>query len=111
MKVFKKGASTAAAAAAAYERHSNAGADMLRKAHRVGSSAFKGAATYRWLPDSGVLVRTPKQSKARASVNGAAAASPADATGALPGLPVWALAARRRLASRKPSIHFGARWR
>ena len=90
VKVFKKGASTAAAAAAAYQRHSNAGADMLRKAHRVGSSAFKGAATYRWLPDSGVLVRTPKQSKARASVNGAAAASPADATGALPGLPVWA---------------------
>jgi len=90
VKVFKKGASTAAAAAAAYERHSNAGADMLRKAHRVGSSAFKGASTYRWLPDSGVLVRTPKQSKARASVNGAAAASPADATGALPGLPVWA---------------------
>ena len=90
VKVFKKGASTAAAAAAAYERHSNAGADMLRKAHRVGSSAFKGAATYRWLPDSGVLVRTPKQSKARASYNGAAAASPADVTGALPGLPVWA---------------------
>jgi hypothetical protein len=90
VKVFKKGASTATAAAAAYERHSNAGADMLRKAHRVGSSAYKGAATYRWLPDSGVLVRTPKQSKARASVNGAAAASPADATGALPGLPVWA---------------------
>jgi hypothetical protein len=89
VKVFKKGASTAAAAAAAYERHSNAGADMLRKAHRVGSSAFKGAATYRWLPDSGVLVRTPKQSKARASYNGAAP-SPSDVTGALPGLPVWA---------------------
>ena len=90
VKVFKKGASTAAAAAAAYERHSNAGADMLRRAHRVGSSAFKGAATYRWLPDSGVLVRTPTQSKARASYNGAAAASPSDVTGALPGLPVWA---------------------
>jgi hypothetical protein len=90
VKVFKKGASTATAAAAAYERHSNAGAHMLRKAHRVGSSAFKGASTYRWLPDSGVLVRTPKQSKARASYNGAAAASPSDVTGALPGLPVWA---------------------
>jgi hypothetical protein len=37
-----------------------------------------------------VLVRTPQQGKARASVNGAAAASPADAAGALPGLPVWA---------------------
>ena len=89
VKVFKKAASTATAAAAAYERHSNAGADMLRKAHRNGSSAFKGAAAYRWLPDGGVLVRTPKQAKARASVNGAAAASPADAAGALPGLPVW----------------------
>ena len=91
VKVLQEGRrAAAAAAAAAYERHSNAGADMLRKAHRVGSSAFKGAATYRWLPDSGVLVRTPQQSKARASVNGAAAASPADATGTLPGLPVWA---------------------
>ena len=90
VKVFKKGASSATAAAAAYGRHSNAGADMLRKAHRVGSSAFKGASSYRWMPDSGVLVRTPKQGKARASVNGAAAASPADAKGALPGLPVWA---------------------
>ena len=90
VKVFKKGASSAVAAAAAHERHSNAGANMLRKAHRVGSSAFKGASTYRWLPDGGVLVRTPKQSKARASYNGAAAASPSDVTGALPGLPVWA---------------------
>ena len=90
VKVFKKGAGSAVAAAAAYQRHSSAGADMLRKAHRVGSSAFKGASTYRWLPESGVLVRTPKRSQARASVNGAAAASPADATGALPGLPVWA---------------------
>lgn len=92
VRVFKKGASTAVAAAAAHERHSNAGANMLRKAHRVGSSAFKGAASYRWLPDSGVLVRTPQHGKARASVNGAAAASAADAAGALPGLPVWAWA-------------------
>jgi hypothetical protein len=92
VKVFKKGASSAVAAAASHERHSDAGANMLRKAHRVGSSAFKGASSYRWLPDSGVLVRTPKQAKARASVNGAAAASPADVTGALPGVPVWAWA-------------------
>jgi hypothetical protein len=89
VRVFKKGASSAVAAAASHERHSNAGADMLRRAHQRGSSSFKGAASYRWLPDSGVLVRTPKQGKARASVNGAAAASPADAAGALPGLPVW----------------------
>jgi hypothetical protein len=89
VRVFKKGASSAVAAAASHERHSNAGADMLRRAHKNGSSAFKGAASYRWLPDSGVLVRAPHQGKARASVNGAAAASPADAAGALPGLPVW----------------------
>jgi hypothetical protein len=89
VRVFKKGASSAVAAAASHERHSNAGADMLRRAHKNGSSAFKGAASYRWLPDSGVLVRTPQQGKVRASVNGAAAASPADAAGGLPGLPVW----------------------
>jgi hypothetical protein len=90
VRVFKKGASSAVAAAAAHERHSEAGSNLLRKAHRVGSSAFKGQASYRWLPESGVLVRTPKHASARASVNGAAAASPSDAAGALPGLPVWA---------------------
>jgi hypothetical protein len=90
VRVFKKGASSAVAAAAAHGRHSDAGANMLRKAHRVGSSAFKGASSYRWLPESGVLVRTPKHASARVSVNGAAAASPADVAGALPGLPVWA---------------------
>jgi hypothetical protein len=90
VRVFKKGASSAVAAAAAHERHSEAGSNLLRKAHRVGSSAYKGQASYRWLPVSGVLVRTPKHGSARASVNGAAAASPPDAAGALPGLPVWA---------------------
>jgi hypothetical protein len=89
VRVFKKGASSAVAAAASHERHSDAGADLLRRAHRRGSSSFKGAASYRWLPDSGVLVRTPQHGKARASVNGAAAASPADAASALPGVPVW----------------------
>ena len=89
VRVFKKGAGSAVAAAASHERHSDAGADMLRKAHRRGSSSFKGAASYRWLPDGGVLVRTPQHGAARASVNGAAAASAADAAGALPGLPVW----------------------
>jgi hypothetical protein len=90
VRVFKKGASSAVAAAAAHERHSKAGSNMLRRAHRVGSSAFKGQASYRWLPYNGVLVRTPKHGTARASVNGAAAASASDAAGALPGLPVWA---------------------
>ena len=89
VRVFKKGASTAVAAAAGAQRHSTAGADLLRRAHQIGSSSFKGAADYRWLPESGVLVRTPQHAKVRASVNGATAASPADATGALPGLPVW----------------------
>ena len=89
VRVFKKGASTAVAAAAGAQRHSTAGADLLRRAHQIGSSSFKGAADYRWLPETGVLVRTPQHGKVRASVNGASAASPADATGALPGLPVW----------------------
>jgi hypothetical protein len=89
VRVFKKGASSAVAAAASHERHSNAGADMLQQAHAIGSSSFKGAASYRWLPDSGVLIRAPHRGKVRASVNGAVAASPADAAGALPGLPVW----------------------
>jgi hypothetical protein len=66
-----------------------AGAAELRSAHARGSTAYKGAAAYRWLPDKGVLVATPKQGNARASVNGAAAASSADAAGALPGVPVW----------------------
>ncbi|MGZ5324964.1 MAG: hypothetical protein ACXWZ3_12940, partial [Solirubrobacterales bacterium] len=89
VRVFKKGAGSAAAAAAAFERHSKAGANLLRKAHKRGSSSFQGAAAYRFLPESGVLIRTPEHGKARASVNGAAAASSADAAGALPGLPVW----------------------
>jgi hypothetical protein len=87
--VFKKGADSAAAAAAADARHSTAGANLLRRAHQRGRSSFKGAADYRWLPESGVLVRVPQHGKVRASVNGAVAASPADAAGALPGLPVW----------------------
>ncbi|MGZ4239707.1 MAG: hypothetical protein ACXVWT_27110, partial [Solirubrobacteraceae bacterium] len=89
VRVFKKGASSAVAAAAADQRHSNAGANLLRRAHQRGSSSFKGAADYRWLPENGVLVRTPQHGTVRASVNGATAASPADAAGALPGLPVW----------------------
>ena len=89
VRVYKKGASSVGAAAAAYERHSDAGAALLRQAHQRGSSSFKGAADYRWLPDSGVLVRTPEHAKVRVSVNGALAASPADGAGALPGLPVW----------------------
>jgi hypothetical protein len=92
VRVFKKGASSAVAAAAAHERHSEAGSNLLRKAHRVGSSAFKGQASYRWLPESGVLVRAPKRGGARASVIGATAASPSDAAAALPGVPVWAWA-------------------
>jgi hypothetical protein len=42
VRVFKKGASSAVAAAAAHGRHSEAGSNLLRKAHRVGSAAFKG---------------------------------------------------------------------
>ena len=110
VRVFKKGASTAVAAAAVHERHSTAGADLLRRAHQIGSSSFKGAAATAGSPTAACSSARPQHGKVRASVNGAVAASPADAAGALPGLPVWHWA-RRRLARRKPSIHFGARWR
>jgi hypothetical protein len=89
ISVHRKGASSAAAAAAAADRHSKAGAAMLRDAHVKGRTAFQGATGYRWLPDRGVLVRTPQHSKAHASANGAAAASPADVEATLPGVPVW----------------------
>jgi hypothetical protein len=89
VRVVRKGAKSVAAAAAANERHSVAGAAMLRSAHVNGSSAFKDAADYRWLPDRGVLVRAPKRGAGRASANGGAAASSADAAASLPGQPVW----------------------
>jgi hypothetical protein len=89
VRVFRKGAKSVVAAAAANERHSVAGAAMVRSAHVNGSSAFKDAAAYRWLPDRGVLVRTPKHGAGRASANGGAAASSADAAALLPGQPVW----------------------
>jgi hypothetical protein len=89
VRVFKKGEATATAAVAANERHSNAGAKLLRTAHVKGSSAFKYADSYRWLPDRGVLLKTPKHGTAQTSVTGATAASSADAAAALPGQPVW----------------------
>jgi hypothetical protein len=83
------GTATGHAAVAAATRHSSAGAELLRKAHVNGSKAYKNADAYRWLPDRGVLVRTPKHGGAQASVTGAVAASPADLAATLPGQPVW----------------------
>jgi hypothetical protein len=56
---------------------------MLRDAHVYGSSEYRGAADYRWMPDEGELERVPEHG------TGAAAASAGDAAAALPGLPVW----------------------
>jgi hypothetical protein len=81
--------SATASVASASERHSNAGAKLLRNAHLKATNRFKGASSYRWLPDQGVLVRAPKHGSAQASVTGATAASPADAAALLPGQPVW----------------------
>lgn len=83
------GSGSAKASVASAQRHSNAGAKLLRKAHVDGSHAYKNAESYRWLPERGVLVRTPKHGSAQASVTGATAASPADAAATLPGQPVW----------------------
>jgi hypothetical protein len=79
---LKKGES-AKAAAAALGRHSKAGAAMLRDAHVYGSSEYRGADDYRFLPDTGLLDRVPEHG------TGATAASAGDASAALPGLPVW----------------------
>jgi hypothetical protein len=79
---LKKGES-GTAAAASLQRHSRAGAAMLRDAHVYGSAEYKGAADYRFLPDTGLLERVPEHG------TGATAASVGDAAAALPGLPVW----------------------
>jgi hypothetical protein len=79
---LKKGES-AKAAAAALGRHSKAGAAMLRDAHVYGSSEYRGAGDYRFLPDTGLLERVPEHG------TGATAASAGDAAAALPGVPVW----------------------
>jgi hypothetical protein len=89
VSVQRKPGSSAKAAAAGLKRHSEAGAATLRDAHVNASASFQGASAYRWLPDQGVLVRTPRHSKAHASANGGAAASSADVDATLPGLPVW----------------------
>jgi hypothetical protein len=89
VSVRQAAAGSSKATTAALERHSKAGAAMLRDAHINAGNAFKGASAYRWLPDRGVLVRTPRHSTARASANGASAASTADVEAVLPGLPVW----------------------
>jgi hypothetical protein len=79
---LKKGESSTAAAAS-LQRHSRAGAAMLRDAHVYGSSEYKAAADYRFLPDTGLLERVPEHG------TGATAASVGDAAAALPGEPVW----------------------
>jgi hypothetical protein len=79
----KETTGSAKAAAAALERHSKAGAAALRDAHVYGSSEYKGAADYRWLPDEGLLTRVPEHG------TGAVAASAGDAAAAAPGVPVW----------------------
>jgi hypothetical protein len=83
ISVRQKSGGSAKATAAALQRHSKAGAATLRDAHVYGSSEYRGAADYRWLPNEGVLERVPEHG------TGAAAASAGDAAAALPGLPVW----------------------
>jgi hypothetical protein len=89
ISVRLKSGGSAKASAAALKRHSNAGAAALRDAHVNASSDFRGAADYRWLPETGLLARVPEHGKAHAAANGATAASADDAAAALPGLPVW----------------------
>lgn len=83
ISVRQRSGGSAKATSAALQRHSKAGAATLRDAHVYGSSEYRGAADYRWLPDEGVLERVPEHG------TGATAASAGDAAAALPGLPVW----------------------
>jgi hypothetical protein len=83
ISVRQKSGGSAKATSAALQRHSKAGAAMLRDAHVYGSSEYRGAADYRWMPEQGELDRVPEHG------TGAAAASAGDAAAALPGLPVW----------------------
>ena len=82
---------------------SNAGADLLRRAHQVGSSAFKGAASYRWLPESGVLVRAPQARQGARVGQRRRRRLAGRRRGRLPG-PAGLALGRRRLA-RRSAIH------
>jgi hypothetical protein len=83
----------AAKAAAAYERHSKAGAAMLRAAAVKGVGASAGARLYRYLPNSGVLVRAKRAKRARAAadtlVPGASDAVSLLPRSKQPGVAVW----------------------
>jgi hypothetical protein len=80
-----------AKAAAAFARHSVAGADLLRDAATHAVRAAGGARAYRYLPAAGLLVRA-KHAKVTAKAAAAGAKIPAITLLARknqPGIPVW----------------------
>lgn len=93
---------SASAARASIANHSPSGAELLRDGHLRGDESYAGADGYRWLPDSGLLVRVPTAAEpASSSAKGTpAAGSSGEAANAgtattrqrqatLPGEPVW----------------------
>jgi hypothetical protein len=91
LSVRKTEVQAIAKAAMAYERHSNAGAELLRDAAVRGAAA--GARSYRYVPERGVLVRAKRERRARAAANalipGAAEAVALLPRTEQPGIPVW----------------------
>jgi hypothetical protein len=80
----KNDTQSATAAAASAQRHSKAGAALLRGAHVANAASFDGLAAYRWLPAAGLLEAVPEKALAHgASTAGAKAEVP------IVGEPVW----------------------
>jgi hypothetical protein len=82
--IRKTKVNAAAKAAKAYARHSKSGSELLRSAAVRGPKASAGARSYRYLPESGVLVRAKRATRPRASA-GALVPGAAEAVSLVPG--------------------------
>jgi hypothetical protein len=80
----KNDTQSATAAAASAQRHSKAGAALLRGAHMAAAASFQGLAAYRWLPAAGLLEAVPE----KALAHGASTAA-GKAEVPIVGEPVW----------------------
>jgi hypothetical protein len=80
----KNATASATASAASAQRHSKAGAALLRDAHMQDATSFDGLAAYRWLPAAGLLQRVPE----KAVAHGASTAA-GKAEVPIVGEPVW----------------------
>ncbi len=95
VSIRKRKISSVDAVRAAYARHSNIGAELLRDAAVSASALSKGAKRYRYLPKRGVLVRAKTRKRAAATATaGALVPGASEAVGLAPrkkqpGVAVW----------------------